>query len=532
MACATCSSGSCSTSGCKSGGCSTGGCNKLNTFDWFGNIVSSVTDPRNSIFEVRFKNNRKGFYRNVNALDIHTGDIVSVESDRGFDIGKISLSGELVRLQMRKKKINSPVEELPKIFRVATEEDIQKLEIAKSRELDAISKTRTIILSLNLDMKLSDIEFQGDNTKAIFYYTADQRVDFRELIKTLADSFKIRVEMKQIGPRQEAGLIGGIGSCGRELCCSTWLTNFKNVSAAAARYQNISLNPLKLSGQCGRLKCCLNYELETYMDALKGIPEVRFIETEAGPAYHQKTDIFRKIMWFSYKDSAEWHALTVEKVLELLKKNKTGIKTANIESEVVVSEVETETFVDLVGQSKIGDRPMNEKRKNNQDRRKDFQNKPAETFRPQQQRPAQNQGDSPNRPKPQGQKPTQNSSAGIRENRNVPGNQNQPRPNNPPRPAQPSQKPVQNKGVQPNKDKPFTSGRPEKRTVNPNNPIPGRTPNPENVKNTNRPQNNPPRPQRDPASQEPRKNPPAQEENKQSNPKLRFREKPKPEELE
>jgi cell fate regulator YaaT (PSP1 superfamily) len=371
MGCGSCSTGNgCSTGGCKSGGCATGGCNKLNTFDWFGNMLSPDVAKQDAIYEVRFKATHKGFYRNINGLDLVTGDIITVESERGFDVGTISLSGELVRLQMKRKKVDA--QKVLKIYRLATPDDLEKLKTARSREMAVLLKTREIIEKLKVEMKLSEVEIQGDNTKATFYYTADNRVDFRELIKVMADEFRLRIEMKQIGLRQEAGLIGGIGSCGRELCCSTWLSDFKNVSTGAARYQNLSLNPMKISGQCGRLKCCLNYELETYMDALKGIPDVQSIETEMGIARLQKTDIFKKKMWFSYADSTDWHGVEVKRVIELQSLNKKGIKPTNLFSNEELKAMADEKirekafdFVDVVGQSKINERPLNPQKNKN-----------------------------------------------------------------------------------------------------------------------------------------------------------------------
>lgn len=370
MGCGSCSTGSNGKpAGCKSnGGCSTGGCNKLNTYDWLGNMLSPDQSERQNIYEIRFKNTRKAFYVNVNGLSLITGDYVVVESDRGYDLGQISLGGVLAKLQMKKRKVDERSDKVRKIYRLANTEDLKKLEKARSREQKTLVRTRKIIEELNLDMKLSDVEFQGDNTKAIFYYIADQRVDFRELIKVLANEFRIRVEMKQIGLRHESGLVGGIGSCGRELCCSTWLTDFKSVSTSAARYQNLSLNPMKISGQCGRLKCCLNFELETYLDALKNIPEVDRLETELGRAYLQKTDIFKRKMWFSYEKETAWHPLDVDTVVEIIEMNKKGEKPSNLkfnEVEAVGDQVEVD-FVDVVGQATLNlkeDRRKRKKRK-------------------------------------------------------------------------------------------------------------------------------------------------------------------------
>lgn len=308
-----------------------------------------------NVYEVRFKNTRKGFFRNVNGLRLYIGDYVVVESDRGYDVGQLSLGGVTAELQMRRKKINKAVLDLPRIYRKANEADLELLKQVRDREQETLVKSRVIIKDLKLEMKLSDVEFQGDNAKAIFYYIADHRVDFRELIKVLAREFRIRVEMKQIGLRYEAGLVGGIGSCGRELCCSTWLTEFKTVSTSAARYQNISLNPMKISGLCGRLKCCLNYELETYLDALDDIPRVDFIETAKGRAFLQKTDIFKRKMWFSYQGETTWYPIAVNEVERIMALNAKGEKPEGALSRAAMLEnrvsQESLDFVDVVGTS-------------------------------------------------------------------------------------------------------------------------------------------------------------------------------------
>jgi cell fate regulator YaaT (PSP1 superfamily) len=321
--------------GCQNNGaCGTGGCNKMNVFDWLSNMEMPAID-RFDVLEVRFKNGRKDFFRNQDRLEVYTGDAVVVEATTGHHIGYVSLQGELVRLQMQKRKVANDGE-IKKIYRVATVKDLERHTEVKKRELPTLYRAREIIRDLKLPMKLSDIEYQADNTKATFFYSAEERVDFRELIKILAAEFKIRVEMRQISLRQEAGRIGGIGVCGRELCCSTWLNDFKNVATSAARYQNLSLNPSKLSGQCGRLKCCLNYELETYLDALQDIPEVqRPLLTEAGEAFLQKTDIFRKIMWFGFKGDSTWHPLNIQRVNEILELNRLGRKPASLAVDVV-----------------------------------------------------------------------------------------------------------------------------------------------------------------------------------------------------
>ena len=311
--------------GCKSnGGCQTGGCNKMNVFDWLSNM-DLPTDNSFNIVEVRFKGGRKEFFRNEDHLDLTTGEAVIVDVPNGHHLGHISLQGELVRLQMRKKKIAND-ENLRKIYRTASDRDLEKYSEVTKRDQPTLYRTRLIINDLGLKMKLTDVEFQADNSKATFYYSASERVDFRELIKVLASEFKIRVEMRQISLRQEAGRLGGIGSCGRELCCSTWLGDFKSVSTSAARYQNLSLNPSKLSGQCGRLKCCLNYELDTYMQALEHIPKVgRPLTTKKGKARLQKTDIFRKTMWFGYENENSWIAVPAERVTEVIQLNEEGI---------------------------------------------------------------------------------------------------------------------------------------------------------------------------------------------------------------
>lgn len=302
----------------------------MNVFDWLSNMDMPVSD-RFDIAEIRFKNGRKDFFRNTDKLDLTTGDAVVVDVPNGHHIGNVSLQGELVRLQMLKKNVDDD-HEIRSIYRIASQKDLEKFEQVQNRENTTLYRTREIIQDLKLEMKLTDVEFQADNTKATFYYSAEERVDFRELIKLLAAEFKIRVEMRQISLRQEASRIGGIGSCGRELCCSTWLTDFRSVSTSAARYQNLSLNPSKLSGQCGRLKCCLNYELETYMEALEDIPEVeKALLTEKGEARLQKTDIFKKMMWFAYRDDNNWHPVNVKRVAEIIELNKKGKKPASLQ---------------------------------------------------------------------------------------------------------------------------------------------------------------------------------------------------------
>lgn len=304
------------------------GCNKLDSTNWLDDLPSA--GPENDIIEIRFKNTRKGFYKNVNGLELKKGDIVAVEASPGHDIGIVSLVGDLVRVQMKKLGVNiSNDEDAKKIYRKAKAVDLEKWYQAIELERNTMLRSREIASRLNLDMKIGDVEYQGDKTKAIFYYIADDRVDFRELIKKYAEEFRVRIEMKQIGARQEAGRIGAIGTCGRETCCSTWLTNFVSVTTNAARYQEVSLNPTKLAGQCGKLKCCLNYELKCYLDAQENFPETAVpLEIFDGTAHHQKTDIFRNLMWYSFSkdEAANLIAVPVERVKEIQELNKRGIK--------------------------------------------------------------------------------------------------------------------------------------------------------------------------------------------------------------
>lgn len=335
MACIGCSSGRGShntpdniPAGCGSnGGCSTGGCNKMNVFDWLSNMSLPGGQAPFDIVEVRFKNSRKEFFKNVNSVSLSVGDVVAVEGSPGHDIGTVSSVGELVRLQMKKKGVVESQPEIKKLYRKAKQNDVDKWREAQALEVPTMYRSRTLAINLGLQMKISDVEFQGDKTKAIFYYTAEGRVDFRELIKVMADEFKVRIEMRQIGARQEASRLGGIGACGRELCCSTWLNDFRSVTTSAARYQQLSLNPLKLAGQCGKLKCCLNYELDSYLDALKDFPETEGIKlkTKKGNAFHQKTDIFRRIIWYSYEGEGDvFIPLPVKAVKEIMEMNKRG----------------------------------------------------------------------------------------------------------------------------------------------------------------------------------------------------------------
>jgi cell fate regulator YaaT (PSP1 superfamily) len=314
--------------------CNTQICAKLSTYNW----TEDLADLPSNIVEIRFKNTRKGFYVNVNELDLCSGDIVAVEASPGHDIGIVSLTGTLALRQYAHSKAKATNEELKKVYRKARSVDIEKWQAAIAREHETMLKARKISEQLQLEMKIGDVEFQGDGTKAIFYYIADERVDFRELIKVMAEEFRVRIEMRQIGARQEAGRIGGIGTCGRELCCSTWMSQFVSVSTAAARYQEISLNPQKLAGQCGKLKCCLNYELDVYLDAQKDFPDTSIaLQTDKGTLRYQKSDFFRRIMWYAFtteNGSQQFIPLSVEKVTNIIELNKQG-QTAKVEQEPI-----------------------------------------------------------------------------------------------------------------------------------------------------------------------------------------------------
>jgi cell fate regulator YaaT (PSP1 superfamily) len=359
--------GSCGTTengvpkGCKSNGnCGSGSCGsgseKLAVFDWLSNMTLPSGQERFNIFEVRFKNGRKHFFKNTENISISMGDVVAVESSPGHDIGVVSLAGELVKVQMKKRNVSIDSEEINKIYRKASQKDIDIWQTARDKEEETQRKGREILSRLGLQMKLSDVEYQGDGNKATFYYTADSRVDFRQLIRDFASTFSVRVEMKQVGARQEAARLGGIGSCGRELCCSTWLTDFRKVTTSAARYQQLSLNPLKLAGQCGKLKCCLNFELDSYLDALKSFPKQELVlQTEKGEAIFVKMDIFKNFLWYTYKDeSSKWFRLTLEHVLEIIDLNKNNEKSASLEEYESEIEIPAKmSFEDAVGEDSL-----------------------------------------------------------------------------------------------------------------------------------------------------------------------------------
>ena len=380
MGCSSCSNGKDGQPrGCKNNGtCGTDGCNKLTVFDWLSNMSLPNGQTPFDCVEVRFKNSRKEFFRNTENLSLSIGDVVATQAKSGHDVGIVTLTGELVKVQMKRKKVDHKDKGLAKIYRKATQRDIDIWQKCRNREEEIQRRSREIAISLKLEMKLSDVEFQGDGSKATFYYTAEDRVDFRQLIKDMAKAFGIRIEMRQIGYRQEAQRLGGIGSCGRELCCSTWLTDFRSVSTASARYQQLALNPQKLAGQCGKLKCCLNYELDMYLEALKDFPPTDCkIQTEKGIAFCQKVDIFKETLWFSYRnDPSNWYALNKEQVLEILVINKKGKKIGSLEDYITETSPEEQlTFENVVGQDSLTrfDRPKrkkNKKRKNRNNRSK------------------------------------------------------------------------------------------------------------------------------------------------------------------
>ncbi|MBT8376881.1 MAG: hypothetical protein HKP45_10045 [Winogradskyella sp.] len=384
MACKSCATGEDGQpKGCRNNGtCGTDSCNKFTVFDWLSNMsLPNGQEPFNCV-EVRYKNGRKQYYKNPEKLSLSIGDIVATQAKSGHDIGMVTLTGELVRVQMKRKKIDVDSEDVLKIYRKASQKDIDIWSASRDKEEAMKVKARQFAIDLNLKMKISDIEYQGDGSKATFYYTAEERVDFRELIKVFAREFRTRIEMRQVGFRQEAARLGGIGSCGRELCCSTWLTDFRSVSTSAARYQQLSLNPLKLAGQCGKLKCCLNYELDSYLDALKAFPKNDTkLYTEKGTAVCQKTDIFKGLMWYAYEGEwMNWHIITTDQANEIIEKNKKKEKVASLEEYAADHIQDTKNeFENVVGQDSLTrfDSPKrHKKRKNNNSRNRNRNRKP------------------------------------------------------------------------------------------------------------------------------------------------------------
>ena len=405
---------------------------KLHSFNWLADIPGGFN--ASDMVEVTFKNTRKGFFRNTNNLQLQCGDIVAVEASPGHDIGKVTMTGKLVALQMRRANLRPDIEFL-RVFRKAKPADLEKFEAAKARENDTMIRSRKIAEDLHLNMKIGDVEYQGDGNKAIFYYIADERVDFRQLIKVLADTFKIRVEMKQIGARQEAGRIGGIGPCGRPLCCSSWMSNFVSVSTNAARHQDLSLNPQKLAGQCAKLKCCMNFEVDAYVEASKKLPprDVQ-LHTLDAVYYHFKTDIFKGEMVYSTDKSvpANLVTLTPDKVAEVIALNKQGIKPERLDSLEGSAKPEKKEFGDIVGQNSLTRFDKNKKRSRNKNQQGQKQRDPKADGQGKRQPQPKQQG-QPQQPKPQGQ-PNRQQRNQNRNRNNKNNNQpaNQPKPDNKP----------------------------------------------------------------------------------------------------
>jgi cell fate regulator YaaT (PSP1 superfamily) len=456
MGCGNCGSthgeGGCTSPGCGSNGdCSTGACNKLNAFDWLNHMTLPSDYQPFNVVEVRFKGSRKEFYRNEENLDLYTGETIVVESDFGHDVGQVSLSGELVRLQLKKNHLKEDDAAIRKIYRKASDTDKEKYTSYKAKEPSTLERARTIAMDLKLAMKLSDIEFQGDGRKVIFYYTAEKRVDFRSLIKQYAAEFKTRIEMRQVSYREEASRLGGIGSCGRELCCSTWLTDYKVVTMGSAKSQNLSINMLKLSGQCGRLKCCLNYELETYLEALNEFPkgDDLYLETTAGSAKLQKTDILKRMLWFSYPKNSDWIPIDLERVNEIIQLNRKGEKPETLIDKPIGAEIinKYEPAPDLISDQDINryDEIDEQRKKQGKKRR----NKKGPNNRNNPRNKSRNfkggdkkKGDGSNSGNQRSDKPNQNQPKSENSNSGKPRrpNKNRPRPNNPNKPKGPPKK--------------------------------------------------------------------------------------------
>lgn len=373
MGCGSCGNNNGSHSpGCgNNGACSTGSCNKLNVYNWLTDMVLPEDYEPFNIVEVRFKGSKKQFYKNVNHLELYTGDKVIVDSDIGYDVGEVSLAGELVKLHLKKHGVDENNSEMRTIRSIANKDEIEKYEKLKAIEQKSLEQARTIALQLRLKMKISDIEYQGDGKKITFYYTSEGRVDFRELIRRYASEFKSRIQMLQVSYREEASRLGGIGSCGRELCCSTWLTDYKVVSMGAPKTQNLSINMLKLSGQCGRLKCCLNYELETYHEALKSFPNEKVkLKTESGLASLKKIDILKGTAWYCYEKSFDWIPLNLERVNEIISLNKKGKTPLTLSDTAKGAEIAFKTLEykdDLLGENDLT-RMDHKNKKSNQKR--------------------------------------------------------------------------------------------------------------------------------------------------------------------
>ncbi len=451
MGCSSCSTKNAdgTPAGCKNNGaCGNGGCNKLTVFDWLANMELPLGQKEFNVVEVRFKNSRKQFFKNTFGLTLQVGDVVAVEGSPGYDVGVVSIVGELVKLQLNRKDVNQDSEEVKKILRKASTKDIATWQESRLAEDDTMYRARKIASELSLKMKISDVEYQGDKIKATFYYTADDRVDFRELIKKLADEFKVRIEMRQIGARQEAARVGGIGSCGRELCCTTWLNDFRTVTTGAARYQQLSLNPQKLAGQCGKLKCCLNYELDMYMEAVKEFPdnEVK-LKTKRGTAVHFKTDIFKRMIWYIYEEDRGINpiGLEINKVKEIIEKNKNNVFPDDLKDFEFITPAQKAAaaepdYANVDGQDSLTrfDKKKGGNNNNNKNKSKNRDNNPRGDRKDQPQGENRNRPNNPPREKGQGP-----------ENRNQPGGNNRQRENKPTvegeqKAANPNQRPQQN----------------------------------------------------------------------------------------
>ncbi len=461
MGCSSCSSKNAdgTPAGCRNNGsCGNGGCNKLSVFDWLSNMELPAGQKAFDIVEIRFKNSRKHFFKNTFGLTLQVGDVVAVEGSPGVDVGVVSIVGELVKLQLNKRDVSVDSADIKKVLRKASQKDITTWQDSRLSEDDTMHKARVIAGELGLKMKISDVEYQGDRAKATFYYTADDRVDFRELIKKLADEFKVRIEMRQIGARQEAARLGGIGSCGRELCCTTWLNDFRTVTTGAARYQQLSLNPQKLAGQCGKLKCCLNYELDMYMEAVKEFPDTEVkLKTKRGTAVHFKTDIFKRMIWYIYEEDKGINPIGLElhQVMAVIDKNKNNVFPDDLKDFEFVSPAQKAAaaepdYANVVGQDSLT--RFDKKRPNNNNNRNKNRGRDNRGGGERRENQPQGEGRPPQEPRQggqQGQRPQQNQRRNDR-----PQGGNQPRENRPPRePGQVDNRP-------PRENRPPTENRP------------------------------------------------------------------------
>ncbi|WP_291100588.1 MULTISPECIES: regulatory iron-sulfur-containing complex subunit RicT [unclassified Empedobacter] len=523
MGCGSCGTSNGLPKGCNNNGaCGTDGCGKLSVFDWLSNMQLPNGQEKFNFVEVRFKNDRKFYYKNENNISLNIGDVIAVEGTPGHDIGVVTLTGELVRIQMKKKNLSWTTEDVKKVYRKANQKDIETWVEFRDREKQTMVDSRIMAKNLNLEMKICDVEYQGDGAKVTFYYTAEGRVDFRQLIKEYAGKFGVRIEMKQIGYRQEAAKVGGIGSCGRELCCSTWLTDFRSVSTAAARYQQLSINSQKLAGQCGKLKCCLNFELDSYLDALNSFPsmESRF-ETEKGWAHCVKIDVFKKEMWFAYdKGGIVWYKFSVNDIQEFLAITAKGQKTEPLEDLAKNVEESKPDFADVIGEDSLERFERKEKKNKKRKRIKNNQNSGNEkvaantnNLKPQmaKQKQPNEAKDKANRPEnKQGKNPNQSK----KNNQNRPiknsnPNQNQQLQNQPKEKQQPTQ--AKEQQVQPNTDQQKPQGNNRNRNKQKRKP---------NKPSNNSQQNNQTN-QANQSTQQPKKQPQQNNQNAEQKPKTK-----------